>query len=233
MIGQNKVAAIIPARAGSQGLPGKNYKNIFGKPLIEWSILAALESSYIDDVVVTSNCSECIKIATGFDTIVIHRPDDLSSPLSSTDDTMRHAVAELIEQYDSSPDIIVLMQPTSPARKDNLVDRCIRTMVNSRNNSAITVSRHTPFLWKLRKGVGFPLHDPNNRPMRQQLEDGDFYFHDDGNISIAERKVLFSMGRVGEKPILVENHQFCSMQIDNYDDFAIMEALAERFGGFL
>jgi len=234
VIDEKRIAAIIPARANSTGLPGKNYKEILGKPLIQWSIDAARQSKYIDDIVVSSNCEECLDIAHKNDTLIVKRPEELCMPLSSTDDTLRHAVEIIKKEYKLKPDYIVLLQPTSPARRENIVDDCIAAVPCVSGDSALTVSSHTPFFWTKRGEFGTPMHDPNHRPMRQELSDmRDFYMHDDGNVCVVETAKLRSMGRVGTKTVLIKNKSFNSMQIDTEDDFRIMKAIGLEFGGFL
>ena len=62
MIGDKKILAVITARKGSKGIPGKNFRELLGKPLFMWSMLVAIESKYVDTVVLSSNCEECEKI---------------------------------------------------------------------------------------------------------------------------------------------------------------------------
>lgn len=234
MIDGKAVVAIIPARNGSQGVPGKNYKEICGLPLIEWSIEAAVNSEYIDEIVVSTNCLVCENIVRGRDdpnVRIIRRPDELATPSSKTEEAMAHALGEL----DCKFDIVCLLQPTSPARKNRLIDRCLRQMVFEGGDSAITVSVHTPFFWKLEPqfGKAEPLYSLQNRPMRQDLTVFDYYYHDNGNFYAVEEPLFKTCGRVGRRPVLCETSDFESMQIDTGDDFRAMEALAGVYGGFL
>lgn len=59
----NKILCVVPARSGSKGLPGKNIKELFGKPLVAWSIEQGLKSKYVNDVIVSTDCEEIAKIA--------------------------------------------------------------------------------------------------------------------------------------------------------------------------
>lgn len=228
MINEKTVAAIIPARSGSIGVFGKNFKHIFGRPLIEWSIQAAIQSQYIDDIIVTTNCKECEEISLSFahpKIRIVRRPDNLATAQSRTEDCMIHAVDQMKQDYG----IVCLLQPTSPARKNNLVDRCLEQM-GPKRDSVIAVSAHTPFFWH----KGSPLFSPGNRPMRQDLiKDRDFYFHDSGNFYAVEGSLLKETGRIGRIPVLWEVSSFEAMQIDTIDDFRAMESLAGVFGGFL
>ena len=99
---------LIPARAGSKGVPNKNIRNICGKPLIVWSIERALQSVLLDKVVVSTDSNEIAKIASENGAKVIMRPPELASDTASTQDVMVHALQQ------EHADILVLLQPTSP-----------------------------------------------------------------------------------------------------------------------
>jgi CMP-N,N'-diacetyllegionaminic acid synthase len=226
MIHDKTVVAIIPARKGSQGVIGKNYKDICGRPLIEWSIQAAIDSSYIDQIVVSTNCLVCEGIVREMDNPsirLIRRPNSLATATSKTEAAMEHALNQLEDTFD----IVCLLQPTSPARKNRLIDRCLEQMLSEEADSAIAVSKHTPFFWKKGQQLW------TDRPMRQQMTKDDFYFHDCGNFYAVEGALFKTYGRIGRKPALCETSDFESMQIDSMDDFRAMEALAGVYGGFL
>ena len=83
-INGKKVLALIPARAGSKGLPGKNYKLLKGKPLIQWTLDAALGSEYIDKIVVSSNSPEIKAIVESSNAHFLERPENLSTDISTS-----------------------------------------------------------------------------------------------------------------------------------------------------
>lgn len=234
MIEGKTVVAIIPARKGSKGVPGKNYKDICGAPLIEWSIRAAMHSLFIDEIVVSTNCLVCNNLVKSIDDPslrIIDRPDRLATATSKTEEAMQHALDKLEDDFD----IVCLLQPTSPARKGNLIDRCLQQMVSEGRDSVITVSKHTPFFWKINTAtdIAEPTYSLLERPMRQSLSQYDFYYHDNGNFYAVEGHLFKTNGRVGRNPALCEISAFESMQIDTFEDFAVMEALAEVYDGFL
>lgn len=157
MINNNKVAAIIPARANSVGCPGKNYREINGKPLFMWSVEAALNSKYIDSILISTNDEEVSSIAKKhplYDSkiFVIQRPESFSSPDSKTEWAMIHALYDRISS--EYFDIACLLQPTSPARRNNLVDSCLEKMIHDKHDSVLTVTEKTPFFWNIKKVKG-------------------------------------------------------------------------------
>ncbi|MFT5214227.1 MAG: CMP-N,N'-diacetyllegionaminic acid synthase, partial [Patiriisocius sp.] len=105
-----KVLAIIPARKGSKGIIGKNLINFSGKPLIQWSIEAALKSKVITDVVVSSDGDEILEYAEkNRDILTIKRPKELAEDTSKTAPVLLHALEELKHK---NYDYLILLQPT-------------------------------------------------------------------------------------------------------------------------
>lgn len=130
MIRDKKVLAIVPARSGSKGLPGKNIRNMCGKPLIAWSIEKAKKSAYLDTVLVTTDSPEIADVAKRYGAYVpFLRPDELATDKASTYDVIRHALAFLKDRDGASFDLVVLMEPTSPLREDDDVDRMLEKLV--------------------------------------------------------------------------------------------------------
>ena len=115
--------AIIPARGGSKRLPRKNILDLCGKPLISWSIEAALKSKYISKVVVSSDDEEILNISSNFGADIIKRPYELANDTATTFDTVKHTI-DNFENYD----YIVLLQPTSPLRNEKHIDEAIELL---------------------------------------------------------------------------------------------------------
>ena len=135
--------AIIPARGGSKRLPRKNVLDLNGKPLIAYSIEAGLDSSYIDKVVVTSDNDEILTISKKYGAITINRPNELASDTATTFDAIKHAV-DNYEKYD----YIVLLQPTSPLRGRDHIDKAIELLESKNADAVVSVCEmdHSP-LW--------------------------------------------------------------------------------------
>lgn len=126
MINGKTVIAIIPARSGSKGLPGKNIKELCGKPLIAWSIEAGLDSMYIDEVMVTTDSEKIANIARQFGASVpFLRPAKLASDTATTIDTVKHVIGFYERELQKKFDYVVLLEPTSPLRKESDLDGMI------------------------------------------------------------------------------------------------------------
>ncbi len=123
MIDRKSVVAIIPARGGSKGLPGKNIMPLCGKPLIAWSIETARRSKYLDEVVVSTDDAEIADVARRFGASVpFLRPDELSGDTSKTLAAVEHALDFYRNKLDREFDILALIEPTSPLREDDDID---------------------------------------------------------------------------------------------------------------
>lgn len=228
MIEGKTVVAIIPARKGSRGLPGKNYKQICGKPLIEWSIQAAVDSQYIDEVVVSTNCLVCESIVRQMDDPVvrlIRRPDEFATSSSKTEEAMEHALGQLDTEFD----IVCLLQPTSPLRKKRLIDEALEAKESSQRRTLLTVSAHTPFFFKKLNGTTEAMFDVKHRKMRQDINEFEMYFHDDGSLYITDGAYFrVSHCRLDNNPYLFVNDLYCSFQVDTEADFRILSKIMEE-----
>ncbi len=242
MIGNKKILAVVTARKGSKGIPGKNYRDLLGKPLFLWSMEAALQSNYVDGIILSTNCQNCIDAFEkhrdemqgqsdqrlfGY----ILRPDEISTDTSKNEEALIHTVEFLKEHQDLEFDIIVNLQVTSPCRLDGLVDRCIEEYHKGGHDSLLTASKDTPFIWQKKDGKWEYTVDVNNccdRKMRQEFGESDFIYHDDGNLYITESSILLdSECRIGYNPAVFETTGINSVQIDEEFDFMLIENMAK------
>ena len=137
MINGKSVLALIPARGGSKGIPGKNIKILAGKPMLAWTIEAAKQSKYIDRLILSSDDEKIMAVAEEYDCEVpFQRPDELAQDDTSGVAPILHALATLDETFD----YVVLLQPTSPLRQTEDIDKCIELCVEKQAVSCVTVS---------------------------------------------------------------------------------------------
>lgn len=139
---QNKTfLAIVPARCGSKGLPGKNIRELCGKPLIAWSIESGLSSSNIDEVVVSTDCEEIAKISKKYGaSLPFLRPIELASDTATTFDAIKHTIEYYKNNLNITYDYIVLLEPTSPLREKDDLDNMIQRMVTLEDDFDAIVS---------------------------------------------------------------------------------------------
>lgn len=137
MIKRKSVLAIIPARGGSKGVPGKNIRNLAGKPLIAWTIEEAKKSKYIDRLILSSENEEIIKVAKEYGCEVpFVRPAELARDETPGSDPVIHAINTIPEKYD----YVVLLQPTSPLRTVVDIDGCIEHCVEKNVPACVSVT---------------------------------------------------------------------------------------------
>ena len=139
MIGQQRLLAIIPARGGSKRLPRKNILDLAGKPLIAWTIEAALNSKYIDRIVVSTDDQEIANISIKYGAEVpFLRPKSLATDDASSIDTVINVLGE-VEIINQHYEYIVLLQPTSPLRTEIDIDKAIELLEKKSADSVISV----------------------------------------------------------------------------------------------
>lgn len=131
MYKDKKILAIIPARGGSKGLPGKNIKPLLGKPLIGWTIEQAKASRYIDEIFVSTDSREIADVVKKFDIEVSElRPAELATDKATSASFVIYTIDKL-KNSGKSFDYILLLEPTSPLRKKEDIDSVIELAVNN------------------------------------------------------------------------------------------------------
>jgi len=135
----NRILAIIPARKGSKGIKNKNIKKIKNKTLVEWSIYHAKHSKYIDKIIITTDDEKIVEIGKLNKVDVIKRPDSLAKDITPMKDVILHALTT-VKGYD----IFVLLQPTSPLRANEDVDKTIEILCSGDYHSCVSICEFTP-----------------------------------------------------------------------------------------
>lgn len=229
-----KVLGIIPARGGSKGLPGKNIMKTNGKPLISWTIQQANKSRYIDKVIVSTDDEGIAEISKkeGADVPFI-RPARLATDTAKTIDVVEHLINELRangEEYD----IIVLLEPTSPLRKDDDINLAIEALDRGENfDGSITLGKFKthPDLAKTIKEKRI-VHNSIcvNQSRRQELKELYFPF----GVAYVVRTKAFEKERTFYPKELtyhiIEDWQ--CYEVDDYWDWVCIEAIMAKTNDF-
>lgn len=201
------ILGLIPARGGSKGVPGKNIKMIYGKPLIAWTIIRAKESSKIDKLIISTDSDEIAAVGVEYGVEILKRPVELATDIASTQDVMVHA----LQKYPA--DILVLLQPTSPYRTVGLIDRCI---IDFESNGYDSLA--TGFL------CDYKEYGKNTLP-RQQIEG---FFYDDGNVYVINAKNILEGDRYGKHIGRYYTNRFENAEIDDEFDFWLLGKILEQ-----
>lgn len=229
MINGLKVLGIVTARAGSKGLPGKNYRSLNGKPLIGYALDAGIDSRYIDDVVLTSNCPTCIEIAKKASVMVpFVRPDFLSSDTVASADVIEHTIAYL-KKMGAEYDLFVLLEPTSPLRDSRDVDLALEAMMQSKFQAMVSVceaeDQHPAFMFRLgNSGDLITWSSDEFKALRRQDVSPAYFLEGSLYISFVNafiEKRTFCHSKTGGYVV----PKWKSLEIDDIVDFVCVEAI--------
>ncbi|MDP1510222.1 acylneuraminate cytidylyltransferase family protein [Paenibacillus sp. CMAA1739] len=148
-MGNYKCLAVIPARGGSKGLPGKNIRLLHDKPLIQYSIEAALNSGCVDEVAVTTDSEDIARVSSQAGAAVpFIRPAQLATDVAKSIDVLKHAVEFYEQTRNQYFDVIMLLQPTSPLRNALDIKEAYTLFLNHQADSlqSVTLSGVQPYL---------------------------------------------------------------------------------------
>ena len=219
------IAAIIPARGGSKGIPGKNIKNFEGKPLIIHSIEYAKKSNLINDIYVSTDDEQIAHISKTAGAKIIKRPPELATDTASTESAIDHS----LKNIDHLPDIIILLQPTSPLRPENSLDLAINKFINGKYDSLLSLSPSNNFFWKINSENISAEYDFMNRKRRQDIEDSEKKYFENGSVYIFSREHFeLTNNRLGGKIGYVVFSEEYSYEIDVPKDLIILEHLSRE-----
>ncbi|WP_340297159.1 MULTISPECIES: acylneuraminate cytidylyltransferase family protein [unclassified Roseobacter] len=189
-----KVCCIIPARSGSKGIPQKNLLSFGGKPLIAWSIEAALACDRIDRVVVSTDCRKIAKVAKAFGAEVpFLRPSSLAADDVHATNVVIHAVDWLSVNEGYSPTAVLMLLPTSPLRTNHDICRSIDLLFAQDAPAVVSIVRTGKYLNNLRyfDGENMELVACSDKINLQRQELRELYAVN-GSIFIAKTAVLMS-----------------------------------------
>jgi N-acylneuraminate cytidylyltransferase len=222
--------AIIPARAGSKGIPAKNLVPVCGQPLLYWSVRQALAAKRIDSVWVSSDGDDILEAAKRAGAHAIRRPAALASDAASSESAWLHALDE-VERQGHAVTRIVGMQATSPVREPADLDGALEQFERERLDSLLSVSEIQDFfVWEpAGDGTFRPVnYDYRSRRRRQAIrpqfrENGSFYiFRPD----VLRRENNRLGGRIGA--FVMAAHKI--FQIDSPEDVWLCEAVMRACG---
>ncbi|MEC0370796.1 cytidylyltransferase domain-containing protein [Paenibacillus chibensis] len=220
--------AVIPARGGSKGIPHKNMRLLNGRPMIQYTIEAALQAKSIEKVLVSTDDSEIFEICSRLGAwLPFLRPDFLSTDHAKTIDVLKHATIEAERLLGKKLEHIMLLQPTSPLRNKKDIEAALQIYMENEADSLQSVSPslvHPYLLRTIKNNILAPLleqNDPNQR--RQDLAD---IYQLNGAIYIVKRDLLMEHNTiVGNNNAAYVMPKERSIDIDDMYDFYLTECL--------
>lgn len=224
------MVAVIPARAGSKRVPGKNTRELGGRPLIAWTIRTALEAG-LDDVFVSTDDEKTAGIARAYGAVPVARSRELATDKAS----VVPAVIELLDHFENDGDVIdsvLLLQPTSPFRSVDTIKRAVSLFRESRGDSVVSVSlvkEHPSWCKKIEDGALVPLLSDNDGSMLRSQDLDDVYclnglIYLSTSRSLRRQETFYSETT---RPLIVRSERE-ALDIDTEHDWMVAESLAER-----
>lgn len=222
MLNGKRILAVIPARGGSKGIPRKNIRLLGGKPLIAYSIQAACNSRYVDDVVLSSDDEEILETAKLYGAKIIQRPDELATDDVPLDPVIHHALVSTEIEKGVSYDYVISMQPTSPLLKPKTLDRAISELITHGSDTLIGVRDETHLYWTKKCDVFSPLY--KDRLNRQNLDP----IYRETGFFISKKRFVTKGSRIGGEIYVYEIPYEESIDIDTNMDWLLVENLLKK-----
>lgn len=220
--------AVIPARGGSKGVPGKNIKELAGKPLIAYTIKAAIDSNIFTKIIVSTDSKEIADIAVSYGAeIPFLRPSEISGDLTSSDDVILHAL-QYYQKQGVIYDEVCKLQPTSPIRNSEHLKESYKLFHEKKADFLVSVCEceHSP-LWSGTIGTDLRLDDfisdEVKRACRQNLQT---YYRLNGAIYMGKTsRFCDNKSFLGKNSVAYVMKQEDSVDIDSRLDFKLAEAI--------
>jgi len=223
------VVAIILARGGSKGIPGKNIINFCGKPLIVWTIEQMQQSRGINSIWVSSDSEKILSVSETFGAEIIHRPAEISGDAATSESGWLHAL-DYIENKVGCVDLVVAPQVTSPLREPSDIERGLRDFQKQKCDSLFSCSiAEDLFFWKKMpdgklKSINY---DYKNRKCRQDISK---QYIENGSFYLFKPEVLREYNnRFGCKIGMTEMEFWKMFEIDSMEDLKMCEELMKAF----
>lgn len=229
---KSEIMCIVPARGGSKGIPRKNVKQLNGVPLLGYTATAALGSRFITRSILSTEDHEIAAIGREYGLEVpFMRPAHLADDDAPSLEVFQYTLIEMELRWGYVPDLVIILQPTSPFRTSAHIDEAIEQFINSEADSLVSIVKiphnMSPFsaMQKDLRGYLHPLMDLDKQQYQRQNKPS--YFARNGAAiyittpwTIVEENSLF-----GKRIIGYEMEKVASIDIDDLDDWLIAEAV--------
>ena len=223
MNNEKNIVVMIPARGGSKGIPNKNIIDCMGKPLIAHSIEYAQESNLVSSIYVSTDDDKIASIAEEYNAKIINRPDSISGDTATTESAIEHLLKNI-----PTPDIIVLLQPTSPLRPKESLNKSLEKKISENYDSLLSLSPTHRFNWQINNDNAIPKYDFKNRPRRQDIPESERSYIENGSLYVfTYENFIKNNNRLGGKIGYVIFEEEFSFEIDSPTDLIVINSIAK------
>ena len=228
-----KTIAIIMARAGSKGLPGKNLKPLAGKPLLAYSIEQAKASGVCDVVLVTTEDETIARVAKEYGAEVpFQRPEELAADHVPPEPVIQHALVTYESLTQQTFDIVVYLQPTDIFRTPTMIRECVERLKKSPELDTVFSAYKTHKHFWRKTSEGYERLTQATYSARQERGNQLLYREDQGVASATRARLVRQGRRMGEKVDLVITEDFrTSIDIHTPFDFWLAEKVLTEWKG--
>lgn len=213
--------AIIPARGGSKGLIGKNIKLLSGKPMIAYTIEAALNSKQISEVIVSTDDQNIAEIAKQYGAQVPYlRPKHLATDSARSIDVLNYVVDRFEKEKNCNVNSLVVLQATSPLRKSNHIDEAIELFINKNADSVISYCKEShSIFWHKELTDDHKFIDIFEGDFLKNRQDIKPTYYPNGAIYVFKRDLLRKNKYYSDRSYGYVMNRSSSVDIDDIDDF--------------
>lgn len=212
-----KILSVIPARAGSKGIPNKNIRLVSGRPLIYYAIKNAIDSHYVTDVIVSTDSPEVRIIANQMGVRCRWRDESLCGDAVTLDSVVYDAIPK--EEWD----YIVTMQPTSPTLQVETLDSAIEYAINSGKDTIISAINRPHLSWTEKNGEKVPNY--KERLNRQYLPP---CYYETGAFVISRYPIVKKDARIGKSVDVFEVSEREAVDVDTFEDLKMVASLLKE-----
>lgn len=233
MLNKKRILSIILARENSKGLPGKNVKQLNGKPLLAWPITASNGSKYIDSTILSTDSNNYANIGKtyGASTPFI-RPSSLANDTSPSSEAVIHAI-EFLQKTNDIYDYIILLEPTSPLTQSSDIDLAIESLLNQNKYTSLVsvsevVSTHPSYCYVIEHDMQIkPYQSKMESLRRQEIQE---LYHCDGSLYISKvNDFLLNKTFYHENTMAYIMPKWKALEVDDDLDFFLIEQIMNNY----
>lgn len=232
MIHNRSVLGLIPARGGSKGVPGKNIKDLCGRPLLAYTVQAALTARYLDDLIVSTDSPEIAEVARSLGVEVpFVRPTELATDSAKAIGVIQHALRFMEDSREREYDLVAYLEPPNPLRISEDIDRCLELFKEHLPDSVVSVQEanqfHPILMKKIVNGRLRPIWKEEPEGVPRQLYEPTAFMRN-GAVYVFRRERILAGEMYGDDVVPYVMPVERSVCIDDMIDWVVAEAWIRR-----